>query len=495
MSNVKARVYSRIFLNIAHKDENNNSYIEESELNRLDFGEDKEELIKIMNDVNIKFIKDSEKMTKNNRAPYVKDFDYGEYQEFGITKFDEAVMSKIEYYEDGEIKSEDYKKLDKFLEEEFIPFNVKMKRYKNAKTGDLDFIPSIPLNKIISLKTSELEVKHILNYLSDQGIRVSGYSQDLDGEFENYDYYRNYKNCILPESLSKEQQKGNFALYQLTKDPVIREQLVFHNLRIVPYIVWKFGYSRRYPDIGEKELEQYGYLGLIEAVDRFDVTEGKAFYTYAQWYIKNEIIKGIFETRGIKRHQDISAFDLTSDKLLEIESNPQSACLPFWIRETVMQLESEYGKMPTLEQIAERAGIDVKSLKSKIEGVKDRIGLIYHLDISELYDQDVLAWDVYRDIYCEDEEYEKVEQSDLHDALDYALKSLSPGEEIILKKYFGYDDGVEMTYKELGEYFNISESSAYRKIKRALRKLRNPLIRKELENYKDCSGKVYRTRI
>ncbi|MCS7223019.1 MAG: sigma-70 family RNA polymerase sigma factor [Armatimonadetes bacterium] len=80
-------------------------------------------------------------------------------------------------------------------------------------------------------------------------------------------------------------EKDKFRLYQRTRDPKLREELVQLHRPLAEHI------ARQFVGIGEplEDLVQVALIGLIKAIDRYDVDRGTAFTTFAWYHIKGEI--------------------------------------------------------------------------------------------------------------------------------------------------------------------------------------------------------------
>lgn len=93
-------------------------------------------------------------------------------------------------------------------------------------------------------------------------------------------------------ALSPELERALFMEYRLTKSKVIKDRLTKANLRWVVTIAKQFNY----PKTRLEDLINEGTLGMIRAIDKFDVTRGNGFLSYATWYIRQEISLYINET-------------------------------------------------------------------------------------------------------------------------------------------------------------------------------------------------------
>ena len=96
--------------------------------------------------------------------------------------------------------------------------------------------------------------------------------------------------------LPEEEQIKLFEELKKNDDPIIREKLILHNLRLVQWVALK------YYKPGKNELNdlfQQGVLGLMEAIEQYDPEKG-TFANYAIWWIKNYSIKGLDAERLIR---------------------------------------------------------------------------------------------------------------------------------------------------------------------------------------------------
>ena len=150
--------------------------------------------------------------------------------------------------------------------------------------------------------------------------------------------------------LTAEQEHELGQLIVNQNDPWAREQLVRSNLRLVVNIAKKYGGR----GISLGDLIEEGNLGLIKAVDYFDPERGTRFSTYAAWWIK----------QGIKR------------ALLE---NVQPVHVPTYMvalinqwRKTASELETQLGRRPTLEEMADIMQVPQK----KAENISRIVDLI-----------------------------------------------------------------------------------------------------------------------
>lgn len=106
----------------------------------------------------------------------------------------------------------------------------------------------------------------------------------------------------FPRQLSPEKEKEYLIRLQNTGDLEARNVLVKHNLRLVVFIAKKYV---NYPDADE--LISVGTLGLIKAINTYNVNKGSSLATYASRCIENEILMTMRNYK--KRAQDVSIYD------------------------------------------------------------------------------------------------------------------------------------------------------------------------------------------
>lgn len=418
----------------------------------------------IMYIINKKKIKvTEEKITKIDRSPYVKDNNYGDIQAHDLQKIDEPVMSKIEYSPANDRVFEDYGELDEYLETRFIPTYVLLKQRKNAN-GEIEHFLSIRLHHIMALKLSEAELEHVMNYLKEKNIRVGGRGATLDGEFDNYDYVTTYKESALPVTVPKNVTLQKIELYKKNNDRKMREEIITDNMRLVPYVAYRYALST---NINQHELESYGYEGLILALENFDVSFGCAFSTYAISYIRGYVLRGIQEILQGKR-----------DNFYNDYVNAKAA------------VENEYGVTLSEDPELVEEVIDLLVVTGKIkghEGAKDYARMrIVSLSMGNLSlnDEEVVEELLTSGYLVDTHDYaQEVSNTISREILEKLLKTLTIREENVLRAIYGFDDGRLKSYDEVGAMFGVTKERIRQIENKAIRKLRHPARAKLIKDY------------
>ncbi len=416
----------------------------------------------ILNKLKIKTV--ASKITKNDRSPYVRDNNYGDISSNELEKIDEPVMSTINYSETTEKIHEDYTKLDEYLENRFIPTYVLMKKRKNA-SGKIEYYQSIRLYHITALRLSEAELKHVMEYLNSKNIRVGGRGSTFDSEFENYDFVSTYKSSELPKTVPPEVTLQKIAKYQETKDPELKEEIIHDNMRLVPYVAYRYAFPTK---INQHELESYGYEGLIIAIDNFNLDEGCNFSSYAIATIRGYILKGIQEIKEGKitkfYYSYVNAKNAVERETgLSVEESPE-------LIDDIVELLVATGNVRDEEDAR---------LVAKSKVIALTIGNT-NFDEEELEIQDELLDEVdYEEIALDN-----VFKEQLNERLNDVLDTLTKREEEIIRLRFGlYPDGKPHTLEAIGKKYNVTRDRIRQIEKEVLRKLRHPSRGKYLKSF------------
>ena len=262
--------------------------------------------------------------------------------------------------------------------------------------------------------------------------------------------------------LSIEQQR-DLALKILDGDNKARELFINSNLRLVVNV------ARRYIGNGLTFLDliQEGNLGLITAVDKYDVKKGFNFSTYAIWWIRQAITKAIeYKGRTIRIAAHVYEKVQLYKKVfrnLELKLNREPT-----INEIADEMELSVSEVSDLQQLQ----IDVVSINAIIEDEKR----------TELEDFIVSTDESPEDIATK----ENMKQ-DINNLLISC--NLKPRERDILILRYGLDGKEPMTLVEIGKIYNLTRERVRQIESNALKKIRKSNFVKRLVDYTESPTK------
>ncbi len=381
------------------------------------------------------------------------------------------------------------------MEKEVILSKVLRKiKYKLVNNViDMEVLQEIIFNLFEEEIVSEDILDYICKELKKLGIIITEnnrYELDLNG-YNGFveDSVKQYLKEIGKYPLLTAKQEQELAKKSKENDKYAAKKLAEHNLRLVVSIAKKYvGRGLNFLD-----LIQEGNLGLLKAVERFDVDKGYRFSTYATWWIRQAITRGISDSsRTIRLPVHISEMVNKYKKF-------------------VRDYEDNYEHKPSDEEIMAYLDVSIENLKEIKKASNDKVSLetpIGEEDDSQLGD------------FISDEDaidpIEVLEENDLKERMKEVVDSLSAREQLVLYLRFGLDISLEelqelvaetygikdidtinniilskqlhvkkaRTLEEIGKIFNLTRERVRQIQKKAILRMRHSTRRKKLVNYR-----------
>ena len=301
----------------------------------------------------------------------------------------------------------------------------------------------------------DISINFIELYCSKNSIKIQQdyqleeeYMEILDDDTNSF-YINNSIKMYLQEInkpiLTKEQER-ELAFKIKDGDESAKKLFIERNLKLVVSIAKKYTIS----GIPFLDLIQEGNLGLIKAVDRFDITKGYKFSTYATWWIKQAIQRGIeYKGRNIR--------------------------LPSYLHERMRKyneakkiLSNTLNREPTPEELSKEFNIPIDTVLKLNQIQDDTVSLNKIINDENGNELEQFINDKSTTID------KNIMENDLRDTVEQLINksNLTEREIGVLKLRFGFYDDHKPTLEEVGKIYGVSRERIRQIQERALKKLR-----------------------
>ena len=312
---------------------------------------------------------------------------------------------------------------------------------------------------IENLFDNDISISFVENYCISNNITIIQYD-DNDSENINDNLSENFGLTGLP--LLTEEEKINLLAKAKQGDKRARDIMVERNLRLVAKVALK--YKGRGVEL--EDLIQEGSIGLMKAIDMFDLEKGCKFSTYAVCWIRQKILRSIYDKGRTIRVP--AGINVKKDQ----------------IKKTIIELEKELGRKPTNEELA----IELKISPEKIKEILRVTQAI--TSINQKVDDDSRSElvDFIEDIKTANPEQIAVEKV-WSEEIQNTLSILDDRQRQIITLHFGLDGNEPRTLQEVADIIGCTRQNIKSTEIRILRKLRCSMYNK-LNDKKIISKKV-----
>ena len=209
------------------------------------------------------------------------------------------------------------------------------------------------------------------------------------------------------------------------------------------------------------DLINEGNLGLIKAAQRFDETRGFKFISYAVWWIRQSILQALAEQSRIVR-LPLNKVGLTNR-----------------ISKAYSQLEQEYEREPTTEELATLLDLEIEEVAATMGASVRHVSMDQPLADGE----ESTLMDVLVNPNADSTDMDIAFKASLKTEIERSLSTLTDRQKEVIRFFFGIGVDHPLSLEDIGERFNLTRERVRQIKDKAITKLRSASRCKLLRTY------------
>jgi RNA polymerase primary sigma factor len=334
---------------------------------------------------------------------------------------------------------------------------VARKRFLSRRAKMLQLVEEL------SLRTRRVQpMMKVIEDLSAKMDRLKNHLQQLKAEnapaTRTAPVRRELRDLMLKtlESPASLRTRCQLLRKQLREFERVKRELSSGNLRLVVSIAKKY----RNRGLSFLDLIQEGNTGLMRAVDKYEYRRGFKFSTYATWWIRQAITRAIADQARTIRIP-VHMIDVLSK-----------------LQQTAKRLQHELGRMPSHEETALAAGIDLEESLHVLDIGRTPVSLDRPIGEGD----DCSFGEFVEDSHT-DNPLKLANNNLLREKIEGLLQTLTFREREIVRLRYGLADGYCYTLEEVGRIFKVTRERVRQIEAKAVSKLQHPVRSSELSEY------------